>query len=678
MLARRAQVGALEQLAALAGVLALAATAVRLALLARAGDALAGLGGAELASVLVMGLRLDGVAIAWVVAAAALAGGVPRPQRARAVGVSTALALAVAVAVHAADLSFFDYYGFRLNHLVLEHGGDAEVLRAIASHHLTAGWVLGTLGAIACARWLQLRLAALFARWGGAALRRAPAGRGAAALALLALTALAARGSLDHRPLNPSAAAVSSNRAANEIAASGAFNLGYLAVQRLGGAAPRLQSSAETPGWPEAVRRVRALLDGQGRFHAGHPNPLLRVIDAAASAERPLNLVIVVLESFTGRLVGALGGRPALSPEFDALAREGLLLSNCYATGERTVRGLEAVLSSFPPLPGLSAVRRPEAARDFATLASVLAPRGYDSLFLYGGQGIFDHMRGFFLGNGFRSFIEESDFDAPDFRGSWGVSDEDLYRRANRELERRWQEGKPFVAALLTVSLHSPWEFPRGRAPALPPDTPVPDGFEREELENFLYADFALGEFVREARALPYFRDTVFVFVGDHGVHLRGRALVPSEEYRVPALFYAPGRIAPGRIETVTSQLDLAPTALGLAGADSLEVPFFGRDLLRAAPGEGFAILVYQTQRYAARRGDRLTIVDEDGELHAHRLAGGEVLPATEPARHREDARDLLAVLEVAETLLESKGYGEPSPARTARAEPEAAASITR
>ena len=120
------------------------------------------------------------------------------------------------------------------------------------------------------------------------------------------------------------------------------------------------------------------------------------------------------MESFTGQLVGSLGGDPAQSPEFDALAREGLLLTHCYATGERTVQGLEAVISSFPPLPGVATVRRREASHGFATLASMLAQRGYESVFFYGGQGIFDHMRGFFLSNGFDDFIA---FDAYDGQG---------------------------------------------------------------------------------------------------------------------------------------------------------------------------------------------------------------------------------------------------------------------
>jgi phosphoglycerol transferase MdoB-like AlkP superfamily enzyme len=418
-----------------------------------------------------------------------------------------------------------------------------------------------------------------------------PLRRGACGVMLTALAAIAARGTLDHRPISPSAAAISTNRVANEIAGSGLYTVIYELWRRARGDVVRLAEVQPTLPAAEAQARVRRMREARAPL----PTAPLGI----------RNVVVVVMESMTGRLVGALEGQPALTPELDVLAAEGLLLTHCYATGERTVQGLEAVLASFPPLPGVSVIRRPEAQSGFATLGSVMEQHGYDTLFLYGGQGIFDHMRSFFLGNGFTRFIEERDFDAPAFRTSWGVSDNDLFRRANREFQARWQSGRPFLAAILTVSLHSPWERPPGFASHLPEDAEVPEGFEREELESFLYADHAIGEFVREARRLDYFYDTLFVFVGDHGVHLRGRALVPSEEYRVPALFLAPGRLAPGRIDEVTSQLDLAPTILGMLGLPP-DPHFFGRDLRSTASESGLAVLVYRKQHYAARRGRRL------------------------------------------------------------------------
>jgi phosphoglycerol transferase MdoB-like AlkP superfamily enzyme len=368
-------------------------------------------------------------------------------------------------------------------------------------------------------------------------------------------------------------------------------------------------------------------------------------------------VVVVVMESFTARLVGHLGGELPLTPELDRLAPEGVVLANCYATGERTVQGLEAVLSSFPPLPGVSAVRRPEATHGFATLASVLGEqRGYDSFFLYGGQGVFDHMVGFFRGNGYRAFVEERDFADPAFKGSWGASDEDVFGRAILECRARWEARKPFLCTVLTVSLHSPWQYPKGRITPVATDTRVPAGFEYEELNNFLYADWAVGKFVREARGEPWFEDTVFAFVGDHGVHLRGRTVVPSEEYRVAALLFAPKHLPPQRIERVTSQLDVAPTLLGILGG-AWRTPFFGEDALRPAGESGFAPMVYGKRRYAVRHGERLTVLSGADALAFDVEPGGSILSAAVTDADRDAAADTRALLQLAETFLRGRRY---------------------
>lgn len=565
-----------------------------------------------------------------------------------------ALALASPV-----EFWFFRYYGFRPNYLLLEHGLDPEVWSTIYRRYVSVPYLIaiGASGAVA----LLLRaaiatlVAAILERPDGTMRVHPPV----AVLGVAAFVVLGARGTLDHRPLNPSAASISSNRVLNEITGSAWLNVAYEVVRRGRADTLRLSDVQRLLPRSEARERVQRLVCSGGSHASADlgcsAGDSLAVAHAASGLR---NVVVVVMESFTARLVGSLGGQPALSPDFDALAREGVLLSNCYATGERTVQGLEAVLSSFPPLPGVSVVRRPEAQTGFVTLASVLAERGYDSLFLYGGQGIFDHMRSFFLGNGFNRFIEERDFERPSFRGGWGVSDEDLFHRANRELQRRWEQGVPFVAAILTVSLHSPWEYPKGRAPALPLDASVPDGFERAELANFLYADFALGEFIREARTLPYFRDTLFVFVGDHGIHLRGRALVPSEEYRVPALFYAPSHLAARRIEEVTSQIDIAPTILGLL-REPTRAPFFGRDVLQEEPPRGgLATMIYSKRHYAARRADRLTVLVEGGARKAYWMRPGDAAVETEPTlEHIEDSLDALALAQVAEDRLDHEKH---------------------
>ncbi len=600
--------------------------------------------GSEILRALWVGCRLDASISAYMAAPLLLL--IPfsrsssqRPRRiaTRLTATWALLAWTILVLSSGADWAFLRFFGYRMNYLVLDHAGDREVLLSLVempyvwqSVSLAAFALLVSLAAICWRRQSLLRLRERSVGWG----------RGTA-LATLVLMVAFARGTLDHRPINPAAASIGPHRALNEIASSGLFAVAYEGFRRTRGEQIRVEEVAgKLP--PEEARARAAQLTS----HRKRDGP----------ERRPRNVVVVVMESFTGRLVGAMGGEPALSPEFDRLADEGLLLTHCYATGERTVQGLEAVVASFPPLPGVSIVRRPEAQRGVATLASAAQRHGYDTLFLYGGQGIFDHMRSFFVGNGFERFIEERDFEDPVFRGSWGVSDEDLFARANREFEARAAQGQPFLAVLLTVSLHAPWEFPPGRVQSLPEDMNVPEGFERRELENFLYADFAVGKFIRQARSYAYFDDTLFVFVGDHGVHLRSRALVPAEEYRVPALLLAPGTVPPGRIDAVTSQVDLAPTILSLVGWDP-EPDFFGRDVLAASERDPMAVLLYRKERYAVRRANRLTVLAKEGGVgSAYRLTPAG-FPLHDQIRYayQEDAKDGLAVLQQAEQRLQDR-----------------------
>jgi len=557
--------------------------------------------------------------------------------------------------VETAGVYFFRYYDFRPNYLVLEYGADPEVFRAISKAYplfrIIVLSVLGTLIAFfILPRAVYLHAgndSGVFLWWWD---------RVGIFLCLL-LIGFATRGTLSHRSLNPSFAAVSQNRIANEIAGCGIFNVLYGWGHQLQNEFTDLRTVIKLLPPAEAMQRAQAVLSVQGRLTYDAPNPLVRVINPGTPAQ-PLNVVMVVMESFTNRLVGAVGGSPALTPEFDKLAARGILLEQCYATGERTIQGLEAAVSSFPPLPGAGVVKRPHARQSFATLAGILKEREYETLFLYGGQGTFDHMRGFFLNNGFNTFIEEKDFKNPIFRGAWGVSDEDLFSRADQEFRRLTEQGRNFFATILTVSLHSPWEYPLARIQPLQAGTPVPQGFVLEELNNFLYADYAVGKFMREACSAPYFADTVFVFVGDHGVHLRGRDLIPVDDYLVPALFYAPDRLLPKRAGTVTSQIDLPPTIMGILGGE-YRSPFFGRDVLSSDGDTNFAIIIYNKKRYGIVSGSQLVVLTETGETLAYERSNVNAswLPVTVSLQHQEISRNARALLGAAEKLLISGCY---------------------
>ena len=553
-----------------------------------------------------------------------------------------------------AGLYFFRYYDFRPNYLVFEHGADREVLRTILKAYPVTRILLLSFTGTCLALFLAQFLAAKPADMGVTNLAWYW-DRGLSFVWLL-IIGLATRGTLDHRPLNPSFASMSTNRVVNEIASCGIFNLLYEWSQRFKNEFTPLKSVIELPPPDEAVRRSRKLLAEQGQFTNDSVNPLLRSVTNGKRASS-LNIVLVVMESFTARLTGCLGGSPALSPQLDKLANEGVLFERCYATGERTIQGLEAAVCSFPPLPGAGVIKRPQARHGFANLASVLKERAYSTLFLYGGQGIFDHMRAFFLANGFDTFVEEKDFFDPGFKSPWGVSDEDLFHRADQEFRQLHTQGKPFFATLLTVSLHSPWQYPEGRITPLSPDTAVPPGFELAELNNFLYADYCIGKFIRDARQSNYFENTLFVFVGDHGVHLRGRDLIPVDEYRVPALFLAPAHLEPRRIQTLTSQIDLPPTIMGIAGGEYRSA-FFGRDVLNGLSAENFAIVIYNKKRYGIVADRELIVLSETGEKLAYARSDKDSwrqTPMTAPLNER--AIDAASLLRVAEDLLLSGRY---------------------
>lgn len=552
-------------------------------------------------------------------------------------------------------LYFFRYYDCRPNYLVFEHITDAEVTKTVLKTHpvlrLLLLSVVGAVLSLLLFEWLRslaLPVGDALVAWYWDR---------CASFVWLLIIGFATRGTFDHRPLNPSFASVTRNRVANEIALSGIFNLLYEWNHRLRNEFTALKTVMMLPGADEAVRRVRARLSAQGPMTDDSPNPLIRDIKGS-TVSGPINVVLVVMESFTGRLVGCLGGQPPLSPEIDKLANEGVLLERCYATGERTIQALEAAVSSFPPLPGTAVVKRPQARRGFATLAGLLQERGYATLFLYGGQGIFDQMRGFFLANGFDAFIEEKDFVNPEFRGTWGVSDEDLFHRADQEFRRLDAQGRPFCATLLTVSLHSPWEYPPNRIQPLPPGISIPPGFDLEELNNFLYADYAIGKFIREARDAPYFDKTLFVFVGDHGVHLRGAGPVPVDDYRVPALFLCPARIAPGRITRVASQIDLPPTIMGILGGD-YRSPFFGEDVINSQSEDNFAIVIYNKRRYGVVSDRELVVFSDKRERISYERDGADrgwrqtALSAAQAKR----ADGAVAMLRVAEDLLVGGRY---------------------
>ena len=268
------------------------------------------------------------------------------------------------------------------------------------------------------------------------------------------------------------------------------------------------------------------------------------------------NVIVVLMESMGSEFFSEFrtDGKK-LTPELEKLASQSLYFSHVYATGTRTVRGIEALTLARPPLPGMPIVRR-EGNDHLRGVWTMFRERGYDLKWLYGGYGYFDNMNAYFSGNGFnvvdRTVLSSEEIT---FSNVWGVCDEDLYARVLREADASAAAGKPFFNFVLTTSNHRPYTYPEGRIS-------IPSKSGRDG--GVMYADYAVGRFMEEARKRPWFDDTVFVFVADHGASSSGREEIKPGNHHIPLIIHAPKLIRPERHDLPISQIDAVPTLLSL------------------------------------------------------------------------------------------------------------------
>jgi phosphoglycerol transferase MdoB-like AlkP superfamily enzyme len=469
------------------------------------------------------------------------------------------------------EFTFWNEFASRFNFIAVDYLiYTNEVLGNIReSYNLPL--LLGGVAAITLLLWWGVaRL--LRPHWAGALTARR---RVATALVLLALPPLAVF-ALDERYKE-----FSPDAQANELAGNGYFDFWHafwsneIDYDRFYKTMPRTRAVARL-GLRLASYRTKVQVSQR---------PQVREI-VNAGPEKRLNVVMISVESLSAEFLSPFGNPRLLTPALDALAKQGLLFTKLYATGTRTVRGLEALTLSVPPTPGHSIVKRPDNANLF-TIGEVFKQRGYEPLYLYGGYGYFDNMTAFFAGNGYtvvdRTALKPEEIH---FQNIWGVADEDLFTLTLRELDQRFAAGTKFFAHVMTTTNHRPFTYPEGRID-IPSKTSRDGGVK--------YTDYAIGRFIELARGKPWFDDTLFVIVADHTHKGRGRQELPIENYHIPMIIYSPKHVAPGRVETIASQIDVPPTILGLLNF-SYPSRFFGQDILRDGQTHQRALMAnYQT-----------------------------------------------------------------------------------
>lgn len=401
------------------------------------------------------------------------------------------------------------------------------------------------------------------------------------------------------RPINASNAIFSSDQMTNALALNSTYTVGFAAYSLKNEGNVKKYGKMDEK---EAYNRVKKYMDVTDFLPS--EVPFLHEVKPD-SVQPKYNVVIFLQESLGAEYVGCLGGLP-LTPELDKLSKKGLLFTNLYCTGTRSVRGIEQVTSGFIPNPSESVVKLSGAQQGFFTLAQAFGNQGYDTSFIYGGMANFDNMASFFNGNGFKNIIDETDFDSDGnnyaLKGTWGYSDEDLVTKANNYFKS--QGNTPFFSLMFSTSNHEPFEFPDGRI----------DLYEQPKntVHNAMkYADFAIGKFFELAKKEDYFKNTIFIVIADHNTRTYGKNLVPVNKFHIPALIIGP-KVKAGVYDKLASQMDIAPTLLELSGITTYS-PMVGRNLMKKEEVEGRTIMLFH-ETYSFRVGNEIVVFNPNAE----------------------------------------------------------------
>ena len=381
-------------------------------------------------------------------------------------------------------------------------------------------------------------------------------------------------------------------------------------------------------------------LSGRGQVSASNTG----LIKAGSKPAQQPNVVIIMMESMSAEYMETFGNNQGITPNLDRLGKEGMLFTRLYATGTRTVRGLEALSAALPPQPGAAVVRWPNIT-NLNTLGSTLAARGWEPNFIYGGYGMFDNMNSYFESQAYKVTDRKSFKEGlVQFENIWGVADEHLFDQVLINMDKDTAAGKHVFAHIMTTSNHRPFTYPDGRID-------IPSPAKREG--GVKYADYAIGRFFEMAKKKPWFDNTIFLIVADHCASSSGKSKIPVFRYHIPAIIYAPKLVAPKQVDTLASQIDLVPTLLAMLGLEG-DDHFVGRDILRTPPEEGRALVsTYQNLGYM--KGDLMTVLQPKRKIETFRISadGKEAqLIATEPKM----AEEAIAYFQGAALLMEQHG----------------------
>jgi phosphoglycerol transferase MdoB-like AlkP superfamily enzyme len=350
-------------------------------------------------------------------------------------------------------------------------------------------------------------------------------------------------------------------------------------------------------------------------------NSIYRTIINSDSLHKPIkpNVIFICIESLSSKYLTAFGSEDNITPNLDSLEKESLFFNKLYATGTRTVRGMEAITLSIPPTPGRSIVKRKNNQGLF-TIGEIFKQQGYSRNFFYGGDGYFDNMNTYFGGNGFdiidrgRGFLLDASIkanrtniedDEVTFENAWGVCDMDIYNKVLKEADKAHETGKPFFDFVMTTSNHKPYTYPEGKID-------IPSGSGRNGAIK--YTDYAIGHFLEKAKEKAWFNNTVFVIMSDHCASSAGRWELDVKNYHIPALIYNLPNIKPQIVDKLCSQIDMYPTLFGLLNWD-YNSNLFGKNIMEMQTEEECAF-IGNYRKLGYLKDNKVLILDEQANAN--------------------------------------------------------------
>jgi len=361
---------------------------------------------------------------------------------------------------------------------------------------------------------------------------------------------------------------------------------------------------------------------------------ILRDIKGNQSSYQP-NVILITVESLSAEFLAHYGNTEHLTPRLDSIADHSIFFSNMYATGTRTVRGMEALSLSIPPTPGSSIVRRTDNENLFTT-GHVFKAKGYTNTFFYGGDGYFDNMNHFFGTNSYnivdrgRKLLNESYNGSRTliadqqvtFENAWGICDEDIFKVALKDADEKYKQHQRFNDFIMTTSNHRPYSFPANKIK-------LPSGTRAGAVR---YTDYAIGKFVDELKAKPYYANTVVIIVADHCASSAGKNEIDISKYQIPCMILNLRNQPKMNIAKMTSQIDLFPTLWSLLGWN-YSSEFYGQNVLDNTYKPRVFLGTYQKLAYL--KGDSLLLLSPHKKVdtYLYNKAKNEQKPFSLPKR---------------------------------------------